>query len=332
MTAQSKRCRPALAALAGAMMCAAGMTAASGPAAAQGYPTKPIRVILALSAGSAADIVPRLVFDHVGQALGQSVILENRPGAGGSLAANAVAKADPDGYTLLAHSNAHVIAPSVIAKLPYDVIEDFAGVALLGIVPNVLVIATEQNIKTLPDFIKAAKARPNGITYGAVVGSATHLNAEHFRNTMKVEARMVPFKGAPEALTEVLAARVDIYFSPILPALPFIDDKKMVALMVSAAKRVSALPDVPTGIEQGYPGSVFGLWIGAYAPAKTPRDIVARLNAEVAKAMQKPEVQARLKQMGVEQNPMSPQQFDAFTKAEVATNAELAKMAGLSKQ
>src|SRR5262249_7693637 len=152
---------------------------------------------------------------------------ENRVGAGGTIGANAVAKADPDGYTILAHSNAHVIAPSMLGKLPYDVVQDFAGITPLGIVPNVLVISTEQKIETFANFVKVAKSKPGGITYGAVVGSATHLNGEHFKKEMAVEARMVPFKGAPEALTEVLAARVDIYFSPILPALPFINDKKM---------------------------------------------------------------------------------------------------------
>jgi tripartite-type tricarboxylate transporter receptor subunit TctC len=210
-------------------------------------------------------------------------------------------------------------------------VQDFAGITPLGIVPNVLVISTEQKIDTFANFVKAARSKPGGITYGAVVGSATHLNGEHFKKEMAVEARMVPFKGAPEALTEVLAARVDIYFSPILPALPFINDKKMAALMVAAKSRVSALPDVPTGIEQGYPNSVFGLWIGMWVPAKTPRDIVAKLHQETVKALQKPEVAEKLKSMGAEPSIMTPEETDAFTKAEVALNAELIKLAGLSK-
>ena len=315
-------------------MATAGLAAALSPvgAEAQSFPTKPIRVIISLSAGSATDLIPRIVLEHAGQTIGQSFIFENRVGAGGSIAANTVAKSDPDGYTLLVHSNAHVISPSVMAKLPYDVINDFSGVTSLGIVPNVLVISTEQKINTFADFVKAVKSRPGGFTYGAVVGSATHLNAEHFKKEMKVDGRMVPFKGAPEALTEVLAARVDIYFSPVLPALPFIEDNKMKALMVSATKRAGALPNVPTGIESGYPGSVFGLWIGMWAPAKTPRDVIARIYAETEKALSKPEVRDRLKKMGVEPNTMPPDAFDKFTKEEVALNADLARLAGLQKQ
>lgn len=317
---------------AAALAVATGVAACTGTTLAQTFPAKPIRVVISLSAGSATDLIPRVVLEHAGQTLGQSFVYENRVGAGGSIAANTVAKADPDGYTLLVHSNAHVISPSVMAKLPYDVINDFSGVTSLGIVPNVLVISTEQKINTFADFVKTMKARPGGFTYGAVVGSATHLNAEHFKKEMKVEGRMVPFKGAPEALTEVLAARVDVYFSPILPALPFIRDDKMKALMVAASKRVAALPNVPTGIESGYPGSTFGLWIGMWAPAKTPRDVIGRIYAATEKALGTPAVRERLAKMGVEPNTMPPDAFDKFTKDEVALNADLVALAGLKRQ
>jgi tripartite-type tricarboxylate transporter receptor subunit TctC len=310
----------------------AGLAASLGPLSAQTYPAKPIRVVISLSAGSATDLIPRIVLEHAAQTLGQSFIYENRVGAGGSIAANTVAKADPDGYTLLSHSNAHVISPSVMAKLPYDVINDFSGVTSLGIVPNVLVISAEQKINTFADFVKAGRSRAGGITFAAIVGSATHLNGEHFKKEMKVEGRMVPFKGAPEALTEVMAGRVDIYFSPILPALALIRDGKLKALAVSATRRVSALPDVPTGIEQGYQGSAFGLWIGLWAPAKTPRDVIGKLYAAIEKALGKPEVRERLAKMGVEPNPLTPEAFDKFTRSEVALNADLARLAGLKKQ
>ena len=301
--------------------------------AAQAYPTKSVRIVVPLSAGSATDIIPRLVFDHVGQALGQTFIIENRVGAGGSIGANAVAKADPDGYTILVHSNAHVIAPAVSAKLPYDVLTDFTNITSLGIVPHVLVIAAEQKIGSIKELVAMVKKKPGGLVYGAVAGTAPHLNTEHFRKAMQIDGRMVPFKGAPEALTEVLAARVDIYFSPILPALPFLEgkDSKMVALAVTAAKRVSALPNVPTAMEQGYADSVFGLWIGMYGPAKMPAAIVEKLYAETAKALAKPVVQERLKKMGVEPNLMPPAAFDTYVRKEVSVSAELAKVAGLSK-
>lgn len=320
--------------IAASLLVAAGAVVAgsSGQAAAQAFPTKQIRVIVPLSAGSATDIIPRVVFEHVGQALGQSIIVENRVGAGGTIGANAVAKSDPDGHTILVHSNAHVISPAVMVKLPYDVEQDFHGVTSLGIVPHVLVIATEKNIKTIKELVAAVKTRPGGLLYAAVAATAPHLNAEHFKKSMQIEGRMVPFKGAPEALTEVLAGRVDVYFSPILPALPFIEGKKMLPLAVTAAKRVSALPDVPTAMEQGYADAVFGLWIGMYVPVKTPRAVIDKLYAETAKALQKAEVSAKLKQMGVEPNLMTPTVFDAYIKKEIAVSAELAKVAGLSKQ
>ncbi len=322
--------RPA-ALLAGSLV-AASATLAPTQVAAQAYPTKPIRIIVSLSAGSATDIIPRVIFDHVGQSLGQNFIIENRVGAGGSIAANAVAKAEPDGYTLLVHSNGHVIAPAVTAKLPYDVLTDFTNVTSLGIVPHVLVIAAEKKITSIKELVASVKKTPGGLIYAAVVGTAPHLNAEHFRKAMQIEGRMVPFKGAPEALTEVLAARVDVYFSPIAPALPFLSDNKMVPLAVTAAKRVSALPNVPTAMEQGYADSVFGLWIGLYGPAKLPQAITDKLYAEIAKAGAKPEVADRLLKMGVEPNLMPPADFDKYVRKEVEVSAELAKVAGLSKQ
>ena len=306
-------------------------TAATG-ADAQSWPTKPIRVVAALSAGSAVDIIGRLVFDQVSQQIGQSIIIENRPGAGGTIAGGAVAKADPDGYTVLAHSNGHVTAPAFFARIPYDVNKDFAGVAQLGLLPHVVVIAPSQNIKSLQELVAAAKTRPGGITYAAVVGTAPHLNAVHFKETMKIEGRAVPFKGAPEALTEVITGRVDIYFSPISPALPLIADNKAVPLAVSSKKRSVALPNVPTTEEAGYPGPEFGLWVGAWLPVKTPREIVTRLNGEIIKALAAPKVAARLKDLGVEPGTMTPERFDAYCIEEAKISLAIAKAAGIQPQ
>lgn len=314
--------------------CALALATLAVPSAAdaQAFPAKPIRVILALSAGSAADVIPRIVYEQMAQNIGQSIIMENRPGAGGTIAANVVAKADPDGYTILAHSNGHTMAPAFFKQLPYDTVADFAGITPLGSLPHVLVIATEQKIASIKDLIAAAKSRPGGITFGAVMGTAPHLNAVHFVQTMGIEGRAVPFKGAPEALTEVLAGRVDVYFSPITPALPFLQDGKMHAIAVTSPKRAGALPNVPTTFEQDYKDSEFGLWIGSYAPAKTPRDIIKKLHDETVKALANPNVIARLKQMGVEPMPMEPEAMDAFIKKEVATNADLARKAGVAQQ
>ena len=304
--------------------------AQSSPTAA--YPTRQIRVIVPLSAGSAVDIIPRLVYEQVSIALGQSIVIENRVGAGGTIGANAVAKADPDGYTILVHSNGHTMAPAFFNKLPYDVGTDFAGITPLGNLPHVVVIAKSQNINTLQELIKAAKTRPDGITYGAVLGTAPHLNSEHFRQTMKLDMRPVPFRGAPEALTEVLTARVDIYFSPITPALPFIGDGQMVALAVTNEKRSSVLPDVATTFEQGYPNSQFGLWIGSWVPARTPTAIIARLHAETLKALGSAKVLAKYKEMGIEPMVMEPAAFDTFVTREVDSNAALAHAAAIAKQ
>src|SRR5450755_1378802 len=197
------------------------------------WPTKPIRVIVPLSAGSAADIIPRIVFEQVAAQLGQSIIIENRPGASGTIGARAVATADPDVYTLLAHSSAHIIAPSTVANLPYDPIKDFVAVAALANLPNVLVISPSKNIRTVQELVAEGKKRP--ITFGSIgVGSPIHLTMERFRLSAGFKTQAIPFKGAPEALVEVMTGRVDVYYSPILAALPFIRDGKLLPLAVSS--------------------------------------------------------------------------------------------------
>ena len=237
------------------------------------WPSRPIRAIIPLSAGSAADIVPRIVFEQVSAQLGQPVVIENRPGASGTIAARAVAGADPDGYTLLAHSSAHIIAPSTVANLQYDPIKDFVAVAPLGNLPNVLVIAPSKNIKTVQELVAEGKKRP--ITFGSIgVGSPIHMAMERFRLSAGFNAQAIPFKGAPEALVEVMTGRVDVYYSPVLAALPFIKEGKVLPLAVSSPTRSATLPDVPTTLESGYPNSAYRFWIGVFAPAKTPPEIV----------------------------------------------------------
>jgi tripartite-type tricarboxylate transporter receptor subunit TctC len=293
------------------------------------WPTKPIRVIVPLSAGSAADIIPRIVFEQVAAQLGQSIIIENRPGASGTIGARAVATADPDGYTLLAHSSAHIIAPSTVANLPYDPIKDFVAVAALANLPNVLVISPSKNIRTVQELVAEGKKRP--ITFGSIgVGSPIHLTMERFRLSAGFKTQAIPFKGAPEALVEVMTGRVDVYYSPILAALPFIRDGKLLPLAVSSPTRTSTLPDVLTTLESGYPNSVYRFWIGVFAPAKTPRDIVNKLNAEIQKALQVPAVREKLTNLDVQPMSMNTEQFDRFVREELVINAELAKAAGIA--
>ncbi len=316
-----------------AIATAAGLAQSLAQSLVQSWPTKPIRVIVPLTAGSATDVIPRIVFEQVSVELGQPMIVENRVGGGGTIGAAAVAKADPDGQTLLVFSNAHTIAPAVHANLPYDVVKDFSGITPLGNVPNVLVIAPSKNIRTVQELVAAAKAKPGSINYASGgTGTPPHLTAARFRLSAGFEGQHIPFKGAPEALTEVMTGRVDFYFSPIAPALAFIRDGKLLALAVSSSKRASALPDVPTTIEAGYANSDFDFWIGMFAPSKTPRAIVTRLHQETVKALQHPAVKAKLANMGVEDMIMTPEAFDKHVADEVANAATLAKAAGIAAQ
>jgi tripartite-type tricarboxylate transporter receptor subunit TctC len=303
--------------------------AAMGGAFGDPWPSQPIKVIVPLSPGSAADIVPRIVFEQAATQLKQTVIVENRPGASGTIGARAVAMADPDGYTLLAHSSAHVISPSTVANLPYDPIKDFAAVAPLGNLPLVLVIAPSRNIKTIQELVALGKQRP--ITFGSIgVGSPIHLAMERLRLSAGFQVQAIPFKGAPEALLEVITGRVDVYYAPVPAALPQVRQGKLMALAVSSPTRVPTLPDVPTTLESGYPNSAYRFWLGVFAPAKTPRDIVAKLNAEIQKALQVPAVREKLTKLGVQPMAMSTDEFGKFAKEELVSNAELAKAAGLT--
>ena len=303
----------------------------AGEASAQVFPSKSIRLVVTLSPGSAADTLARVVADGLTQQLGQTVVLENRTGGGGTIGANVVAKAEPDGYTLLVNTNLHTLAPSLIAQMPYDVMTDFAGVAVLGVSPHVLIIAPSQGIKTIKELVAAAKTRPGGLTYAAVVASGTHLNGAHFVKTMGIEGRMVPFKGAPESITEVLTGRVDIYFSPILPALSHLAEGKLLGLGVSSKTRSAALPNVPTTFDSGYPDSEFGLPFYLYAPGKTPRTIVDKLHAETAKLLSTPAMTKKLTELGIDAMPMSPVELDAYTKRQVKVEGDQAAAAGLAK-
>jgi tripartite-type tricarboxylate transporter receptor subunit TctC len=297
---------------------------------AQGWPTKPIRAIIPFTAGSTIDIVARIAFEPLSQQLGQSIIVENRGGAGGTIGTAMVARADPDGYTLLAGSAAHTSSPAIYPNAPYDAARDFLAVAALGSSPNLVVVAPEKGIKTLHELVAAAKQKAGALTFGtAGVGSSTHFTTERFRFSAGFDGVHVPFRGMPEVLTEVMTGRVDFCFSTIAAALPFIRDGRLVVLAVSTPKRSAALPDVPTTLELGYANSDYTFWTGLFLPAKTPRDIVERLHAETQKAVSLPSVQEKLTQQGMEPMPIAPAAFDAQIRKEIEENIALVKAAGI---
>jgi tripartite-type tricarboxylate transporter receptor subunit TctC len=298
---------------------------------AQDWPARAVRVIVPLTAGSAADVVPRIVFEQVSARLGQPFVIENRPGASGAIGAHTVAVAAPDGYMLLAHSSAHVIAKSTVVNLSYDPIKDFVPVAPLGNLPNVLVISPEKHISTVEQLVALGKERP--VTFGSIgVGSPVHLAMERFRLSAGFQAQPITFKGAPEAMLEVVAGRVDVYYAPVVAALAAIRSGKLAALAVSSPQRVSILPDVPTTEELGYRNSSYQFWLGVFAPAKTPSQIVARMNAEIEKALQFPAVREKLDSLGMQPMAMEPGEFGKFVERQLEVNADLAKAAGIAPQ
>jgi tripartite-type tricarboxylate transporter receptor subunit TctC len=309
------------------------LCAVQGGALAQSWPAKSVRFIVPFTPGSGTDIMARIVSEKLTGQLGQPVLVENRPGAGGTIGAGAVAKAEPDGYTILVHSSSYTVTPSTYKDLPYDTLRDLTGVVPLGLLPNVLVIAPSRGIRSVKELVAAAKAKPGSMNSASVgIGSATHLNAERFRLGAGIEVVNVPFKGTPEALTEVITGRVDYYFCPVNAVLPFLKDGKVVALAVGSSKRSLALPDLPTTLEAGVPNSDYNFWVGMFAPAKTPADTVNRLYRETTKALGLRDVREKLSGLGAEPMEYDPEQFNAYLRKEIASNAALVKAAGIKAQ
>jgi tripartite-type tricarboxylate transporter receptor subunit TctC len=293
------------------------------------WPAKPIRAILPIAPGTGADIISRIVLNQLSVQLAHPIVIENKGGAGGTIGAAMVAKAEPDGYTLLSHSATHVIAPALYTNLSYDTATDFAAVIPLGSVPSALVVNPSKGIKTVQDLVAVGKATPGTLTYASAgVGSTTHLTAERFLISAGMKAIHVPFRGGGFQ-PEIVAGRVDFAYSPIATSLPNIQGGNLHAVAVSGPKRASALPDVPTTLEAGFPNSDYVIWVGLFLPAKTPREIVARLHEETRKALLTPAVRDRFAQLDVEPMPMTPAEFDALIKREIVTNGALAKAAGL---
>ena len=317
----------------GSILAIVSVERASGQASSgQAWPSKPVRIIVPFAAGSATDLVPRAIFEQVQSQVGQSFVIDNRLGGGTTTGTAAVAKSDPDGHTILVHSNGFVTTPAIQQNVPYDPVKDFAAITPLANVPMVLVISPDKNIKTLKDLVAYAKASPGKLNYAAAgIGTPPHLTMERFRIAAGFSGQLVPFKGAPEAVTEVITGRVDVYFCPLPPAMPFIQSGKLLPLAVSSAKRSAALPNVPTTIEAGFPDSDFDFWIGMFVPKQTPRDVVMRIHQVTVKGMGTETSRARFAKLGVEPMIMTPEAFDARVAQETRIAVELAKATGLAK-
>ena len=300
---------------------------------AQSFPTKPVRLIIAFTPGSSTDIIGRVVAAKLAEMWGQSVVPENRVGAGGSIGSKVVVDAAPDGYTLLANSSAHVANPGIYAKLPYDTLKDFANLALLGGGPNVLITGTGTGWKSLKDFVGAAKADPGKLNFSSAgVGSGTHFNLEKLKIALGIDVVHVPYKGTPEAIGDTIGGRVCCYWAPLNAALPHVTGGKAVALAVSSAKRSALLPNVPTVAEQGYPGFDYTLWVGLWGPAKMPADIAAKINKDVNAALASPDTRDRLTKLGTLPGNLTIPEFNAFVRKEVEDTQKILQAAGIKPQ
>jgi tripartite-type tricarboxylate transporter receptor subunit TctC len=306
------------------------VVAAAAAAQAEQWPTRVIKATIPFGAGSAADVVPRLVFERLATELGQPIVIENRPGAGGAVGSAAVAKADPDGYSILANSSALAIAPALFPNAAFDVSRDLSGVLMIGTSSNVMIVPKERPWKTIQDFIADAKARPGSISFGSVgIGSAVHISTEKFRHAAGFEATHVPYRAGGEVIADILGGRIDLYFCPMATALQLIREGQVRALVVSTAKRAAELPDVPTPVDIGLKDAVSDIWFGVFVPAKTPREVVDRLHAAGDKVLGDPATQASLKKLGVELMPMKPAEMDDLVKREIVANQELIKAANI---
>ena len=315
-----------------ATLTALGIALAAGPGFAQtteNFPTRPIRIIVPLTAGSAADILSRRLAPKMSENWGQQVVVDNRPGAGGTLGANIVAKATPDGYTILLHSAAFAVSAALYDKLPYDPLKDFSPVSQVVIAPIVLVAAPALGARSVKDLVALARQKPGQIAFGSSgVGSSTHFGAEQFRLAAGINVVHVPYKGPPEALLDTMTGRIQYMLSPLVPALPFIKDGRVLALAVTTAQRTAALPDVPT-VAEALPGYEYQDWWEIFAPAKTPRPVIDKLSKETARIVELPDVKKQMLNQGEEPRPSTPEEFTRFVRAKVETAAKVVKLAGI---
>lgn len=303
------------------------------PAAAETYPSRNITAIIPFAAGNANDVTARIVFEQLQKQLGQTIVIESKPGAGGTIGVGQAAKAAPDGYTVLFHSATFSASYVTHKWLPYDTLGDFIAVSPVGISPSVLVASPKKGYKTVAELVAAAKANPGKLDFASAgIGAASHLSAEKFNIAAGIKAQHVPFKGPVDALSELMAGRIDYYFLPLAAAITHIKAGNVTPLAVSSEKRAPQLPDVPTVAEVGYPAAAYAFWNGLFVPVKTPPDIVAKLYQETQKAVTDPTVKDRLDKVGVQPLLMTQPEFQKYFEADVKGTDELAKKAGIEKQ
>jgi tripartite-type tricarboxylate transporter receptor subunit TctC len=322
---------PAVRALALSAACLAVAAAASAPAA--DYPVRPIRIVVPFTPGGQPDIVARMIVPKLSESLHQGVIVDNRPGAGSTIGGRIVAGATPDGYTLLSVSAALVVAPTTRRNMGYDPGRDFAGVTMMATAAYYLVVPVPLEVKTVKDLIALARARPGQLNFtSAGVGSATHFGGELLKSTAGMDVVHVPHRGIPEALTEVMTGRVHYFMAPFGSTVGLIRDGKLRAVAVSTPQRTRQSPQIPTIAESGLPGFQFTSWAALFAPAKTPRAIIGRLNREVGAALKLPDVGQRLDAIGIEPAPGSPAELDKFVAEQLKVARDIAKKAGIKPE
>jgi tripartite-type tricarboxylate transporter receptor subunit TctC len=301
--------------------------------AADNFPTKPVRAIITFPPGSATDIIGRVVGQKLSEYWGQTVVADNRGGAGGVIGSQAVAQGNPDGYTLLINSNAHVVNPAIYAKLPYDTMRDFTNIVPLVSAPNVLITSPSNKVKTVSELIADAKARPGKINFASAgVGSGTHLSLEKLKMMAQIDVTHIPFKGTGEAIIDILAGRVEYYFVPISAGVGYIRDNKVRAIAVSTIKRSPQFPNVPTIAEGGVKGYDSGLWFGLWGPAKMPPALVEKIWKDTDRALSSPDVMKSMSNLAAVPMHMSSAEFGKFVKSEIEDTAKVVKAAGIKPQ
>ena len=304
-----------------------------GTASAQTYPSRPVKIIVPFTPGSATDVMARIVGERLNAAWGQPVVVENRPGAGGTIGIRDTARAEPDGYTLAVVSSGHAVNHVLYKELGYDSLKDLSAVAMLGSLPSVLIVPPSLGVNSVKELVAMLKAKPGQLNYAtAGVGSGAHVNVEKFNVAAGVKALHVPLKGTPPILTETMAGRIQYAFVPAVSSMGLVKDGKVKPLAVSTGKRVAALPDVPTLGEAGLPEGESTFWLALLAPAKTPPAIVGQINAEVLRALHSADVKDRLAKLGTEPMPMSPAESDAFIRREHDDLGKVMRDAGLTPQ
>jgi tripartite-type tricarboxylate transporter receptor subunit TctC len=299
-------------------------------ARSQMYPTKPIRILVPFTAGSQADLFARIIAPKMAENWGQQVVVDNRPSAGGIVAGSIVAGAAPDGYTLMLTSSAYAVSAAIYSKLPYDPLKDIDGIAKFVSGPLVLVVAPALGVRSVKELIALAKQKPGQITFGSAgIGSGTHMGGEQFKFAAGINVVHVPYRGTPEALIDTVTGRIQYWFSPLGPALPFVTDKRLLALAVTTAQRSPLFPDVPTVAEVALPGFDYDTWYAVFTPAKTPRPIVNQLNMELVRIVSLPDVKERLQLQGAVIKTTTPEEFAALLRADIATLSKVAKAANI---